>query len=346
MPIYTDPSGRAAQPRTLRWRGLATAAVLATAGMLIYQQGTGKFVDTFTLTVVANSIGEGLAPGAEVKFRGLAIGTVSSLRSAGYNKQTMTVTLNPRQAQALTADTTARFTSSNAFGTSAVELVSSGGGGRLASGQTLEMGSDVQSSSVTGLLRQGQKLNAVIDSPEFTHIIELLRRHANVAAPLTKANFDLLAILADSQRVPVSQTIAQVGEMITAANGVVPLFELANPLLDRLDFLSDPAGAEHTNIVLQQISRLLNDGGQILNRNNYWIIGLIDGVMNLAIPAAYAAGSLAPAYDRLSGLLDRTSAAFPVQNGKVRMQIQIILDAMPGLAAALPPGTPPTGGGR
>ncbi|HTZ14023.1 MAG TPA: MCE family protein, partial [Mycobacterium sp.] len=65
-------------------------------------------------------------------------------------------------------------------------------------------------------------------------------------------------------------------------------------------------------------------------------------------------GSMAPYYDRLSGLLDRTSAAFPVINGKVRMQIEVALDTMPGLAAALPPGPPspnaspaaPPAGGR
>ena len=49
---------------------------------------------------------------------------------------------------------------------------------------------------------------------------------------------------------------------------------------------------------------------------------------------------MAPVYDRLSGLLDRTSAAFPVVNGKVRMQIEVGLEAMPGLAAALPPQPP------
>ena len=64
---------------------------------------------------------------------------------------------------------------------------------------------------------------------------------------------------------------------------------------------------------------------------------------------SYFQGSFAPAYDRLSGLLDRTSAAFPIIDGKVRMQIEVTLDTMPGLAAALPLPTSdavPQGGGR
>lgn len=60
----------------------------------------------------------------------------------------------------------------------------------------------------------------------------------------------------------------------------------------------------------------------------------------------YMLGSLAPAYDRLSGLIDRTSAAFPMVDGKVRLQIEVIMDTMPGLPAALEPATaPPPGAG-
>ena len=67
----------------------------------------------------------------------------------------------------------------------------------------------------------------------------------------------------------------------------------------------------------------------------------------IVLPETFTIGSFAPYYDRLSGLIDRTSAAFPVVNGKVRMQIEVVLDAMPGLAAALPaPASAPQAGGR
>ena len=114
--------------RSLRIRGLIAAVVLGIAGIALYQLGSGRYDDTFKLTVVADVIGEGLTPGAEVKFRGLTIGSVKTLESVGYNKQKITLELEPRQIKALATDTTANFVSSNTFGLAAVELVSSGTG--------------------------------------------------------------------------------------------------------------------------------------------------------------------------------------------------------------------------
>ena len=127
----SDQGARAPTSRSLRIRGLIAAVVLGTAGTVLYQLGSGSYDDTFKLTVVADVIGEGLTPGAEVKFRGLTIGSVKTLQSVGYNKQKITVELEPRQAKVLAADTTASFVSSNTFGLAAVELVSNGTGPRL-----------------------------------------------------------------------------------------------------------------------------------------------------------------------------------------------------------------------
>lgn len=329
----------------MRIRGLVIAVVLGLIAFVMYQQNTGKYSDDFELTVLADTIGEGLAPGAEVKYRGLAIGSVKTLEAAGYNKQRMTVVLDPRQARVLRADTKAQFTSSNVFGTAAVELVSSGGGAPLARNQTLQIGADVQAASITGLLRQGQKLAQVLDSPEVNRILEVLRRHSDLTAPVTKSFFDFAKILADAQTVPFSRSLSVIASFVNGVNGFIPLIPLVNDLLDQLDFLVQPGGSERTNVVLLQIGQLINDGAGIFAKNNYWLIPLVNGLLHMAVPAAFAAGSLAPAYDRLSGLLDRTSAAFPFQNGKVRMQIELILDSMPGLAAALPSTAPTLGGG-
>lgn len=343
MPVYRDEGARGPSTRKLRIRGLAVAVVLAIGGTTFYHLATGTFEDTFKLTVVADTIGEGLAPGAEVKFHGLAIGSVKTLEAAGFNKQQMTVELDPRQAQALTADTKAQFTSSNVFGSAAVELVSQGIGPPLARNQTLLMGTDVQAASITGLLRQGQKLTQIVDTPDFNHIIAVLDRHADLVEPVTKSILDFAKILADAQTAPFSQSLSVMASFVNGLNDSIPLIGLVNDLLDGLQFLTEPGGADRTNLVLQQIGTLLKDVGHIFLKNNPWLIQLVAGLMNTAVPATFALGSLAPAYDRLSGLLDRTSAAFPVTDGTVRMQIEVILDTMPGIAAGLPA---EAGGGR
>src|SRR5882757_1928428 len=105
MPTLRKNSSRTSSARRLRIRGLMVAVVLAVGGTVLYQATTGRYDDKFKLTVIANTIGEGLMPGADVKFHGMAIGSVEALQSIGYNKQKMTVLLDPRQAKVLTADT-------------------------------------------------------------------------------------------------------------------------------------------------------------------------------------------------------------------------------------------------
>ncbi|WP_204081052.1 MlaD family protein [Mycobacterium riyadhense] len=321
---------RSSSSTALRIRGLIAAVVLAIVGVTLYQAATGKYDDTFKLTVVANTIGEGLAPGAEVKFHGLAIGSVKTLESTGYHRQTMTVLLDPGQAKVLTTDTIARFTSSNVFGTAAVELVSEGRGPRLPANQTLVLHTDAEAASVTGLLRQGQRISRILDTPEFDHVIEVLRRHADIVEPAAKAGLDLAKILADSQTMPVSQSLSVLASFLNGLSAAIPALGLAPDLLDALDPLVAPGGVDRTNLVMRQTGRLLRDAGQISVRNNAWLIQLVDAIMNIEIPAMYAVGSLAPAYDRLSGLLDRTSAAFPVIDGEVRMRTEVILQAPGG----------------
>jgi ABC-type transporter Mla subunit MlaD len=339
MPFH-DQTGRAASTRALRIRGLIVAVVLAIVATVLYQLGTGRYENHFKLTVLSDTIGEGLMPGAEVKFHGLAIGTVKTLESTGYNRQRMTVELDPRQAKALTADTTAQFTSSNVFGSAAVELVSGGTGVRLKPNQTLVMTTRLQAASITGLLRQGQKLGKVIDSPEVNHIVAVLRRHADLTEPVARAILDFAKILADAQSVPFSQTLSVLSGLVNGLDGFIPLVGLLNQLLDGLQFLVEPGGSERTVHVLGQAGHLLADVGGILTKNLPWLVPLVGSFMNVSVPSAYLFGSLAPSYDRLSGLLDRTSAAFPVIDSKVRMQIEVTLDTVPGIAAALPPPAP------
>ncbi|TDZ75956.1 mce related protein [Mycobacteroides salmoniphilum] len=336
MAIYKDPSGRSAGPVALKIRGLALALVVAASGYSLYQSGIGSYGDPFELTLITNTIGEGMGPGGEVKYRGYNIGQVKSLQTTGYNKQRMTVILDGRQAKALASDTKAQFTSSNIFGTAAVELVSNGVGEPLKSGGVLEISSDVQAASITGFLRMGQRLGSILDTREFNAIIATFERHADLTGPVVKSFWDLFGMIADSQTVPFSKTLAVMASLIEGTNDFVPVIGSTNKLLDNLNFMVGPGNTERAVAALGSLSDLLKAGGDGLRDNNDWVVPLIRSVLDIAVPSTYFLGSLAPAYDRLNGLLDRTTAAFPVDNGKVRLNVQLVMDTAPGLGAALP----------
>jgi hypothetical protein len=321
---------------SLRLRGLIAAVLLGVTGVVLYQMGTGGYEDKFKLTVVAETLGEGLTPGAEVKFRGLTIGSVKTLQSIGYNKQKITVELEPRQAKALAADTTAKFMSSNTFGLAAVELDSSGAGPRLSPNQTLMVDTSVPPATITGLLRQGQKFGRIMDTPDLDHIIAVVRKHSDLTEPVTRSYFDLVKMLTDSQKVPFSQSLSVFASVANGVSDAVPLIGLAYDLLNGMEFLAHPDGVERMNTIMDQAAKLLFNADTIFAKNMTWLVPMMASIVSVWLPASYTIGSLAPAYDRLSNLLDRTSAAFPIVNGKTRLQVEVTLDAMPGLAAALP----------
>ncbi|OHU62299.1 MlaD family protein [Mycobacteroides chelonae] len=345
MPRFHDESGRSASGRALLLRGLIVLAALALVSTALYRVGTGTVSKPFALTLITRTLGEGLAPGAEVKFRGFTIGSVKSLESAGYNKQRMTVILDPEQATALTNDTRAQFTSSNIFGTAAVELLCDGMGGPLVPNRTLEIAADVQAASITGVLRQADGLSGVLDSPEFKSIFDALQRNTSLTSPVLKSIFDVAKTVSDAQTVPFSRSLSVIAAFTNGFEKFIPSVAMSGDLMDRLTFLEGPGGGKATRDIINQVARIALKASDAFARNSIWTMPFANSLLDLLVPFTYALGSIAPAYDRLSGLLDRTGSAFPQRDGRIRMQIQLYLDAAPGLAAALPPaGAQPPGG--
>ena len=190
---------------------------------------------------------------------------------------------------------------------------------------------NVQSASITGLLRQGQKFGRIMDSPDIDHIIEVVRRHADLTEPVTRSYFDLIKMLTDSQKVPFSQSLSVLASLVNGVSDAVPLIGLAYDLLNGMEFLAHPDGVERMNMIMDQLAKLLFTADGIFAKHMPWLVPLFGGVMSALLPTAYSIGSMAPAYDRISGLLDRTSAAFPIVNGKVRLNLELTLDTVPGL---------------
>ncbi|WP_280356535.1 MlaD family protein, partial [Nocardia otitidiscaviarum] len=202
MPVFVDHSGRSAGRWALRLRGLVVAVVIAVAATVVTTYAKGGFADRFELTIDAATLGEGLAPGAEVKFRGLAIGTVRAVETVGYGKQRIEVELDRAQARALTDDVTARFTSSNVFGSSAIELVTTGDGGPLREGATLSIGENAANATVAGVFRRAARLTAVLDSDSVRRLFDLLLDNADAIGPTLSSFFETARMMADGQRGP------------------------------------------------------------------------------------------------------------------------------------------------
>ncbi|WP_280265020.1 MlaD family protein [Nocardia wallacei] len=137
--MILDPSGRGATARQLTLAGLAMLLAIAALLYLLLLRYTGYFTDKVPVTAMLTSTGDGLPARADVKFRGMVVGTVDSVAVvARGERQRADIALKPGIAETIPANVTARIIPNNLFGVTAIELVDNGAAtGTLRSGSTI-----------------------------------------------------------------------------------------------------------------------------------------------------------------------------------------------------------------
>ncbi|WP_181697316.1 MlaD family protein [Nocardia sp. GTS18] len=125
--MYPDPSGRGWSRRRLGVAGVAMTLSLSGVIALLGLRYTGHFEDTVAVTALMTSTGDGLPARADVRFRGLLVGSVSAVEIAEQGlRQRVDLALEPGAAAAIPTSVTARVVPANIFGVTALELVDNG----------------------------------------------------------------------------------------------------------------------------------------------------------------------------------------------------------------------------
>ncbi|MFD6105913.1 MlaD family protein, partial [Nocardia salmonicida] len=125
--MYPDPSGRGWSRGRLSVAGVAMSLSLSGVVALLGLRYAGHFEETVAVTALMTSTGDGLPARADVRFRGLLVGTVSAVEIAEKGlRQRVGLDLDPAAAGAIPASVTARVVPANIFGVTSVELVDNG----------------------------------------------------------------------------------------------------------------------------------------------------------------------------------------------------------------------------
>ncbi|MFE3195544.1 MlaD family protein [Nocardia sp. NPDC059240] len=341
MAIFKDHSGRSAGPWMLRVRGVVLAVVLVVVAIAVSSYARGSFAGRFEVTVDAATLGEGLAPGAEVKFRGYAIGTVKNVQTIGYGHQRISLEIERRQADALTDDVTARFTSSNVFGSSAIELVPGAGGRKLKEHAILQIGENATTATVAGVFRRAARLTQVLDSASVHRLFDLLLDNTASLGPVLQSFFETAETLADGQQNTLAHYLRIGGDMTGAFRDLTPSAGHAIlAVLEQSAYFGDADNRARTNKATTGVDQAVLIGiSNLLQQNNPDLEKILDGVLDLAVPLSVSIGSVAPAYNRIPNLLAAMNDAMPVVDGHVQLQLELIAKTMPYLADSLAGGT-------
>jgi len=337
MGVFVDHSGRSASRAVLCLRGAVTLVVVLAISAVLVMNYRGDFTKKFTLTIMSPSVAEGLVPGADVKLRGYRVGRVTKIIGTDTGAQEISVQLDPRQVAGLSSNLRTDYTSSNLFGSTAIELVDEGGTREpLRSGSRVSINGSSGIGTVTGVLHDAGNLLSVMNSPQAVQMTGRLAASIPTLTDGLRSVFNLASGMADEARAPLSHYLnifADTMDGIAAQIG--PVIDLAGAAARASTYLTSSEGRERT---IEAITGAAKYGAipltALLDGNEDGLSELIGLVLDLAVPAAYSVGTVPHAYDRLYGLLQRTSNAFVTDGGHTRLQIDVIMDNLSFLPAS------------
>lgn len=110
------------QERTMLIRGAALLAVLTVVIGLLFVQARGSFSGDVDVTAKLSSVGDGLAPGADVKYRGVLVGRVTEVDVRPTGGADVTIRLREEHVDDVPADVLVRRVPSNVFAQPSIEL--------------------------------------------------------------------------------------------------------------------------------------------------------------------------------------------------------------------------------
>ncbi|MEJ9080264.1 MlaD family protein [Gordonia malaquae] len=330
--------------------GLGMTVVLIAVGVLLGVSSTDGFADKSHLTLVTDRVGDGLAVGADVKYRGYRIGTVDSIDVESDGGQRVDLAIDPGQFGGVTVDVVPAYFAPNMFAGTGVELVPTGHDPRpVYDGQEIRVdGGSTSLGTLTSVLGRAGRLTATLGDPEVYRAVDTLLRYS---APGIHAIGDVMPLLRQimaDQRMTITEAMSDLTAKLDAIGpAVLPALRVVDGALDHTEYLDQPNGLRDVRDAVDGLSkRLVVPLGNILGRNQKPLLALINLGLDLGVPVVMSLGTIPQAYAKLTSLIRATGDAFVVQDdSKVRLLVDVLLEKAPQIATPLL-STTPRGGRR
>ncbi len=340
MAVFKDLSGRAPSRKSQIVRGVAVLVVVIVGGYFFVGTTTKVNADkTFTLNT--DVIGDGLKGGSEVKYRGLTVGRVADVkvRDRGTTVKIEFTggngAINPKQGLSV------NYTSANALGPTALEIVDLGDGARVRNGGVVSVSrAQTEQTSVSTLIRKISNLVEVLDQPTFNAVTKFIVDDSQTFADTGKLAFQIAQLTRDVQKRPVGEDLAVAADL---SRGVADFMKPFVPGIflnvDIADFFGNQRGIDLTKSNLRDTGAVLFGGlGGLLSKNYSALSSLLDVGLDLVRPVARSASGLIRTVDSVPQILDGIDKATPRVDNKVQLQVALIIRTSPALQSALAAG--------
>ncbi|GAB2443300.1 hypothetical protein [Nocardia tengchongensis] len=352
MPPYALP-GTEVGPRRARILG-AAAVLLAVAGLIGWRvMPENRPADEMRVALLVDRIGEGIAPGTDVRLDGVRVGSVGAIDVIGSGRERIRLVLRGSQLFGLTSALSVDYAPGNLFGISALDLRSGAGGPALADGSIVDLtdrdSGRVQDATLAALLKSTGQLTDRVLTPKLVELLSKASRDLSAFTPLLQALGATARAFAETQQLPPSVLLDQFGSTLT---GLPPMLTGGLAVLQAdytNQYLKSP---EH----LQRFGRLWTDvqnqllpvATQTLSTAQQYFAGTLPVLSAILDQVSASIGTPERSAEQLSELLTRLGAAFHDTPAGPVLDARVDLEVVPGLAAPLAAllGQRPVTGGR
>ncbi|MCE5289182.1 MAG: MCE family protein [Nocardiaceae bacterium] len=172
--MLIDPSGRGPTMRQLYVAGIAMFLVIAVALTLLMLRYVGFFDKYVPVNAIMKTTGDGLMPKADVKYKGVLVGEVDSVKSTeGGATQDVTIHLKPQFADSIPANVTARTVPSNVFAVNSIEFLApeTASAKTIASGDQIAQDTSVETTALQSTLTDVRTLLKAIQPERLGRIL-------------------------------------------------------------------------------------------------------------------------------------------------------------------------------
>nr|WP_240963213.1 MlaD family protein [Antrihabitans stalactiti] len=186
------------------------------------------------IVLQTDSIGDGIAPGTQVRLDGVNVGSIAAIDSGESGRQLITLRLNQSRLFGVTDSLAIDYAPANLFGISEVELKRRDGGSPLQENAIIDLSGDhsarAQDATMGALIRSLSQTSGDVLTPRLAENLTRVAANLSWFTPLIEAMIATGQNLADTQIYPVSFLLGQYGSTLT---GAAALIDGTVKLLDR-----------------------------------------------------------------------------------------------------------------
>lgn len=278
-----------------------------------------------------------------MKYLGFTVGEVSSIAVRDRGAAVKINLTGSGNDLVLRQGMTVNYTSSNALGPTALEIVDPGQGPPIGSGGSVYV-SRLQSeqTSVSTLVRKISTLVEALDQPSFEAVVRFIVEDSQAMADSGRLVLQIAQLTRDVQKRPVGEDLGIAANLSTGvADFMTPFVPGVLKNVDIADFFATQQNIDRTKSNLGDTGKVLFGGlGGLLDKNYPALSSLLDVGLDLARPVARSASGLVRTVYTIPQILDGIDKALPKFNERVQLQLALVVQTSPALQGALRMGVP------